>query len=216
MKKQNQGFTLLELLAGLVIVTIGLSTALPSYLRNVKQGDVDRYTQQLEAGFFSLRAQLGQQKTSCTLNFDSYGLSTFLPPSELIEINSNPELLECCDSDIGGCAYSPQIPSTIISQYDNQNASLSANDISKIQRERILRLIEIEQSPESKKVEVAVNTATYELTPPGTSTMSNNLIFLVRSNHENRARLRTRCLEISGTGTIFRGSWDEENYKCER
>ena len=68
MKKQIQGFTLLELLAGLVIVTIGLSAALPSYLRNVKQGDVDRYTQQLEAGFFSLRAQLGQQKTSCTLN----------------------------------------------------------------------------------------------------------------------------------------------------
>ena len=216
MKKQIQGFSLLELLAGIVIITIGLSTALPSYLRNVKQGEVDRYTQQLEAGFFSLRAQLGQQKTSCTLNFDSSGLSTFVPPSKLVEIKSNDQLLECCDSDIGGCAYSPKIPSKIIAKYNDPDAPLSAEDISKIQRERILRLIELEESPESKKVEVAVNTATYELTPPGTSTMSSNLIFLVQSNHENRARLRTRCLEISGTGTIFRGSWNIENNKCER
>ena len=62
MKFKSAGFSLLELLVGMVIVTIGLSAAIPSYLRNMRQGEVDRYTQQLEAGFFGLRAKLGQQK----------------------------------------------------------------------------------------------------------------------------------------------------------
>jgi prepilin-type N-terminal cleavage/methylation domain-containing protein len=52
LKNHQNGFTLLELLVGMVIVTIGLTTALPSYIRNMRQGNVDRYTQQLEAGFF--------------------------------------------------------------------------------------------------------------------------------------------------------------------
>ena len=79
MKFKSAGFSLLELLVGMVIITIGLSVAIPSYVRNMRQGEVDRYTQQLEAGFFGLRAKLGQQKTSCTLNFDTNGLSNFAP-----------------------------------------------------------------------------------------------------------------------------------------
>ena len=78
MKSKSTGFSLLELLVGIVIITIGLSAALPSYLRNIRQGEVDRYTQQLETGFFGLRAKLGQQKTSCTLNFDTSGLGNLL------------------------------------------------------------------------------------------------------------------------------------------
>ena len=82
LKNHQKGFTLLELIIGMVIVTIGLTTVLPSYIRNMRQGNVDRYTQQLEAGFFGLRAKLGQQKTSCTLRFDTSGLSVFVAPSE--------------------------------------------------------------------------------------------------------------------------------------
>ena len=80
MKSKAAGFSLVVLLVGMVIITIGLSAAIPSYLRNMRQGEVDRFTQQLEAGFFGLRAKLGQQKTSCTLNFDTNGLSNFPPP----------------------------------------------------------------------------------------------------------------------------------------
>ena len=80
MKSKSAGFSLLELLVGMVIVTIGLTAAIPSFTRNIRQGEVDRYTQQLEAGFFGLRAKLGQQKTSCTLNFDTNGLNNFAPP----------------------------------------------------------------------------------------------------------------------------------------
>ena len=77
MTSKSSGFSLLEMLVGMVIITIGLSAAIPSYVRNMRQGEVDRYTQLLEAGFFGLRAKLGRQKTSCTLHFDTSGLNNF-------------------------------------------------------------------------------------------------------------------------------------------
>ena len=93
MKKQSPGFTLTELLVGMAIVSIGLTAAIPNIQRNMKQGEVDRFTQQLETGFFGLRAKLGQQKTSCTLEFKTSNINTFSSPKDLIETRSNPELL---------------------------------------------------------------------------------------------------------------------------
>ena len=86
MRSEHSGFTLLEMIAGMAIITIGLTAAIPPYLRNMRQGEVDRYTQQLEAGLFGLRAKLGQQKTSCALNFDQNGLSNFVAPADLVEM----------------------------------------------------------------------------------------------------------------------------------
>lgn len=213
MKLNSSGFSLLELLVGIVIVTIGLSAAIPSYVRNMRQGEVDRYTQQLEAGFFGLRAKLGQQKTSCTLHFDSSGLNNFVPPADLVEMTNYPSRIECCNSDIeaagqsSGCAYGPEI------------GVLLAGDSSGLEREKIirdrsLRLLNREGTPESKLVEVSVNLATYELTPPGTSTMSEDLLFLIRSSSTQVQRLRTRCLKISGTGTVLRASWNSLTSSC--
>ena len=115
MKSVSKGFSLLELLVGMVIITIALSAAIPPYLRNMRQQKVDFYTQQLETGFIGLRAKLGQQKTSCTLKFDTSGLSNFVAPANLVEMQENPERLECCNSDLeaagkpNGCAYGPKI-----------------------------------------------------------------------------------------------------------
>ena len=213
MKSKSAGFSLLELLVGMVIVTIGLTAAIPSYMRNMRQGEVDRYTQQLEAGFFGLRAKLGQQKTSCTLNFDTNGLNNFAPPADVVEMKEHPERIECCNSDIeaagrsSGCAYGPEI-GTLLAK-DSSGAEKE-----KIIRDRSLRLLDREGTPESHAVEVSVNLASYELTPPGTSTMSDDLIFLIRSTNTEEERLRTRCLQISGTGTIVRASWDASTSSC--
>ena len=213
MKSKSAGFSLLELLVGMVIVTIGLTAAIPSYLRNMRQGEVDRYTQQLEAGFFGLRAKLGQQKTSCTLNFDQNGLNNFVPPSDVVEMKEHPERIECCNSDIAaagqssGCAYGPEI-GTLLAE------GSSGDEKAKIIRDRSLRLLDREGTPESEAVEVSVNLASYELTPPGTSTMSDDLIFLIRSTNTQEKRLRTRCLQISGTGTIVRASWNASTSSC--
>ena len=213
MRSRTAGFSLLELLVGMVIVTIGLSAAMPSYFRNMRQGEVDRYTQQLEAGFFGLRAKLGQQKTNCTLNFDAGGLSNFVSPADLVEMKDHPERIECCNSDIeaagrsSGCAYGPEIGALLA-------GDSSGTERDKIIRDRSLRLLDREGTPESEAVEVSVNLARYELTPPGTSTMSEDLIFLIRSTNTQEQRLRTRCLQISGTGTIVRASWDASTSSC--
>ena len=213
MKSKSAGFSLLELLVGMVIITIGLTAAIPSYMRNMRQGEVDRYTQQLEAGFFGLRAKLGQQKTSCTLNFDTNGLNNFAPPADVVEMKEHPERIECCNSDIeaagrsSGCAYGPEI-GTLLAK-DSSGAEKE-----KIIRDRSLRLLDREGAPESDAVEVSVNLESYELTPPGTSTMSDDLIFLIRSTNTEEERLRTRCLQISGTGTIVRASWDASTSSC--
>ena len=215
-KQEIEGFSLLELLVAIVIITIGLSTTIPTYIRNMRQGEVDRYTQQIEAGFFGLRAKLGKQKTSCTLRFDHSGLSNFVTPADLVEMGNHPERIECCNSDIraagepSGCAYGPQIGALLASSITD---SLQKT---KVQRDRSLRLINREGTTESKVVEVAVNSETYELTPPGTSTMSNSLIFLIRSINNNEKRLRTRCLQISGTGTVLSASWNQVTSSCEQ
>ena len=215
MKTKSAGFSLLELLVGMVIVTIGLSAAIPSYLRNMRQGEVDRYTQQLEAGFFGLRAKLGQQKTSCTLNFDTSGLNNFAAPADVVEMKDHPERIECCNSDIeaagrsSGCAYGPEIGTLLA-------GDSSGAEKDKIIRDRSLRLLDREGTPESEVVVMSVNLASYELAPPGTSTMSDDLIFLIRSSNTQEQRLRTRCLQISGTGTVFRASWNPTTSKCEK
>ena len=214
MKNESSGFTLLEMIVGMVIVAIGFSTTIPLMMPETRQGEVDRYTQQMEAGFFGLRAKLGQQKTSCTLRFDTVGLNNFVPPADLIEMETNPKRIECCNSDIeaagrsSGCAYGPHI-GPLLAQ------GLSGKQREKVIRDRSLRLMDQEGSPQSKSVEVAVNLSSYELTPPGTSTMSDELIFLIRSTNSDEQRIRTRCLKISGTGTIVGGSWNNDTSSCE-
>lgn len=219
--KKSKGFTLLEVLSGIVIVSIGVSTAIPSFLRQVQQSEVDRYTTQLEAGVFSLRSKLGQQKTSCTLTFPSSGLTSFAPPINMMETQTNPTLLECCDTQIGGCAYSADIPGEVIKQKNlkldaEKRQPLDQDQILKIKRERSIRLVNNEGSPESRQVEVAVSAKVYELTPPGTSTAGDELMILVRSKNTANEKLRTRCLKISGTSTIYRGSWNEDSLSCKK
>lgn len=216
MSKKYQGFTLLEMLVAIIIITIGVSTALPSFLRQMRQGEVDRYTQQLEAGFFGLRAKLGRQKTSCILKFQNSGLENFVPPSELVEMTNNPERLECCNTEIrtagrsSGCANGPEIGALIAE---------SVSDITEkraIERNRSFRLMDEEGTPESTAVEIAVNSSSYELSPPGTSTAANDLIFLIRSTNTEEKTLRTRCLQIFGTGTVFRANWNPSTSNCSR
>ncbi|AII50048.1 hypothetical protein KR52_13025 [Synechococcus sp. KORDI-52] len=213
MKPKSAGFSFVELLVAMVIMTIALSASIPSYQRNMRQGEVDRYTQQLESGFFGLRAKLGQQKTSCTLNFGQNGLNNFVAPANLVEMKDHPERMECCNSDIeaagrsSGCAYGPEIGALLA-------VGTSGADKDNIIRNRSLRLLDREGTTESKAVEMSVNLANYELTPPGTSTMSDNLVFLIRSTNTEEQRLRTRCVQISGTGTVTRGSWDASTSSC--
>ena len=63
--KNEDGFSLIEVIVALVIVIIATATTVPVITRNRWQVDVDRYTTQLETGLYALRAKLGSRKTSC-------------------------------------------------------------------------------------------------------------------------------------------------------
>ena len=104
--KQNHcsGFSLLEILVAMAIVSLVMVWAIPNYVRALRQGEVDRYTQILEAGFYNLRAELGTSRTSCSLNFTKP--QTWLGPHELLEFRqpdgstADTGRLRCCNSQI--------------------------------------------------------------------------------------------------------------------
>ena len=79
----NRGFTLVELLVTTAIITLGAAASIPNFLRNARQAEVDRYTQTVETGLFSLSAKLGTTKSSCQLSFSEPG--QFLKPWQVLE-----------------------------------------------------------------------------------------------------------------------------------
>ena len=48
------------------IITLGAAVSVPNFLRNARQAEVDRYTQTVETGLFSLRAKLGTTKPAAS------------------------------------------------------------------------------------------------------------------------------------------------------
>ena len=192
----SQGFTLLELLVVMAIVGIFSTYGIFSLRRNVAQGQVDRYTQFVETGLFSLRARLGRFKRGCELYLDQdLSTNTWGPPWKLLEFQqpdgsqSNSTRLKCCDDDITG----EQIECT--PRY---------------------RLLTMEGTRESKQVEVSTPQAYYELSTAGTSTSGENLTILIRSiNSAKEPQLRTRCVELSGSGHIHSGTWNQDADFCD-
>ena len=235
MKTQSKGFSLLEMVVAAAIVA-GLTTwTVPRYIRALRQAEVDRYSQAIEAGLFNLRAELGTSRTSCQLKFDQ--TRTWVTPQELLEFRQdNGQLadtgrLRCCNSQIekanklenrdDECHDGPLIGALL-------NRSTASDKGS-------MRFIRLEGSNTSKQVEVAVSRSDYELTPPGTSianeceltplgtSFTNEcpltsqgtsgptepLTFMVRSiDTEGDSKLVSRCLQISGNGHLMSGTWE--------
>ena len=205
LKNQCRGFSLLELVVAAAIVTSVTAWAIPSYLRTLHQGEVDRYNRAIEAGFFDLRDRLGTSRSSCQLNFSE--ANRWLEPKELLEFRQDDgqlrhtDRLRCCNSQINAalqasgntneCEDGPKIGDLL----NNPQSSL--------------RFIRVENTNESKNVDVAVSRTNYELTPPGTSASTVPITFVVRSKQANRyPQLRQRCVQIDGTGHLLSGTWD--------
>ena len=209
MKQASTGFSLSEVLVVIVIVSIMSAYGIPSFRRSVAQGHVDRYTQFLKSGLFSLRSRLGKYKAVCGLDLDKdLPIKEFGPPWKLVELRqpngrqSNSERLRCC--------------------YDENDDEINNEDLVKctaidLNGKTPYRFLAVEGTRESKEVEVQARQPKYELIPSGISAHEfNNLTILVRSVHsESEPLLRTRCIELSGSAQIHSGTWNEDADFCD-
>ncbi len=204
---RSTGFTLLELLVAITIVGILSTYGLMSTRRSIAQGEVDRYTQFVESGLFNLRARLTQYKRSCVLDLDEdlKPVGSWGRPYQLLEFRGTnsegnyleveTERLRCCND-----------PVTFA------NIQCTAAQLNGQPRYRFLK---IEGTPESKQVEVSTLQDQYQISTAGISTSGGTLTILIRSRFAaTNPRLRTRCVEISGSGNLFSGTWDEDTTSC--
>jgi len=199
----SQGFTLLELLVVIAIIGIFSTYGIFSFRRNVAQGQVDRYTQFVETGLFSLRARLGRFKRGCELYLDQdLSTNTWGPPWKLLEFQqpdgsqSNSTRFKCCYDEI-----------------TEEQRECTPEDLS---GKASYRFLTMEGTRESKQVEVSTPQAYYELSTAGTSTGGENLTILIRSRDSAKEpQLRTRCVELSGSGHIHSGTWNQDADFCD-
>ena len=193
----SKGFSLIELLIVVVIVSLGSTWAIPQYRRQLALSQLDQYTQQIESGFFHLRARQSAEGTSCEINFnpefagiDANG-TEFGAPSDVIELShlstkERDQRLQCCDAT--RCTWNPPY-----------------------------RLIDKENSQISRTVEIKVSESTYSLSPPGTSIDNRPLLLLVRSlnwDEDPNRPLPVRCIKFSTAGHIHQGIWERK--RCRR
>ena len=197
-QKHRSGFTLVELLVVVVLISIGSTLTLPTFMRTLRQREVDRYAQTVASGLFSLRAKLGTTKSSCEISFPS--ANQFRPVWDVLEFQQPNGVqtnltgrISCCNSK-EGCVGGPNY-----------------------------RMINREGTPERDNVEVATTLSSFQMSPPGTSADSGLLTILIRSkehasssyqNSSGESRLLTRCIEVSGSGSISQGIWDNALKAC--
>ncbi len=201
-ESDQNGFTLLELVVIILIASATLVWALPQFSRSIAQSSVDHFTQALISGLYSLRARQGVDGSGCEINFDSvYTFSagdTYGSPKELFELNhltteERDNRLKCCDS--AQC-------------WNNADNSTFAKPY---------RFLDLENIPSSEKVEIQVSSNHYSLSPPGSSSIAEPLMIILRAKNWDRDPKRplpTLCVEVSANGVLRRGKWNAESKQC--
>ena len=200
--KEKAGFTLLELVVVICIISLTLTWALPQFKRRMDQSSVKTFTQALVSGLYSLRARQGTDGSGCDIGFSSNynfnNTNTFGSVKNLFELNhlnskDRDGRLKCCDS--AQCWNAP----------------------GHLTWAKPYRFLNLEGSPSSKRVELQVSSNSYELSPPGTSPIAEPLIILVRSKNWNQDSLRplpTQCIEVTANGVVRQGKWNN-NKQCQ-
>jgi prepilin-type N-terminal cleavage/methylation domain-containing protein len=202
-KSNKSGFTLLELIVVISIISLTLAWALPQFKRRMDKSSVQTFTQALVSGLYSLRARQGTDGSGCDIGFSSkYNFNngnTFGSAKDLFELNhlngnQRDERLKCCDS----------------AQCWNEPGDLTWA--------KPYRFLNLEGSPSSERVELQVSSERYELSPPGTSAIAEPLVILVRSINWNQDSLRplpTQCVEVTSNGVVRKGTWVKTKKQCQ-
>ena len=202
-KMNESGFTLLELIVVISIISLTLAWALPQFKRRMDKSSLQTYTQAVVSGLYSLRARQGPGGSGCDMKFSSaYNFNkgtTFGSAKDIFELNhlngnQRDERLKCCDS----------------AQCWNEPGDLTWA--------KPYRFLNLEGSPSSERVELQVSSERYELSPPGTSAIAEPLVILVRSINWNQDSLRplpTQCIEVTSNGVVRKGTWVKTKKQCQ-
>ena len=186
-----EGFTLVEMLVVIIIIGMASVWALPAYQRTIAQGEVDRYTANVEAGLFKLQRDIALTRTKCAIDLSRIpGLAaqTFVSPSSLLERKQ---------------ANGTRRPDAESPLFDGTGV---CTDLSG----RQLRLMNLEGAKEAANVLVATKSlAPYTFTPPGTTANLTNFTIVIKSTkNAGPSSLRQRCVVLSGSGNITSGTWE--------
>ena len=123
----NSGFSLVELLATVVIGLILAMAAIPALQQRLKQSQVDTYTSRLEAGINQMKAGMISRQDACTIVF---------PAGSGTETEIKPAALESLQIDTQGAGSNCPKP-TSMGTSGGSNLTMNITD---------LRLVNIKQS----------------------------------------------------------------------
>lgn len=195
----HSGFSLIELLATIVIGLIVAMAAIPQLQQRYKQSQVDAYTSRLEAGINLLKAGMISRQDSCTIVF---------PPGAGSETEIRPSALESLQIDTQGVGTNCPKPSSMGSA-SGSNLSMKSSD---------LRLVNIKHSLSSSQdndIRLFITPASISMTTiggvtaPDANVSTTPLIIRIRSASLKAKSIGfERCLKLEPmTGTLIRGTW---------
>ena len=178
------GFTMLEVLVIATIAALTASWGLPTFRRQLLQGEVDQYSRLVEVGLFNLRTRLREKRLSHCICFEA---GKWAPPSSMGLERQQPDGSQA--DPLSHCSEEDDDP--------------------------LFRVMNLEGSRLSKKVQALSQDSKFCLSPPGTSATPKSLTLRLRSlQSSSDPRLLVRCVHMNGNGYLVRGNWDSISKTC--
>ena len=180
----ERGFTLLEILIVTTIAALIASWVLPTFRRQLLQGEVDQYSRLVEVGLFNLRTRLREERLSHCICFEanswalpsSMGLERQRPNGDQAEPMPN-----CSEED----------PSRRLR-------------VMNLEGSRVSRQVQAMALEPKFCISPPGTSAT-----PKTFTL---LLKSLKGNSD--PRLLVRCLHMNGNGYLSRGTWEQSAKTC--